>query len=461
MRSFMLTGVADRLLAGGRQRWFVIALLLFFVALSIQYSIKAGGHGSRTNRSAFLRWREQLHHLADQNIYLRYAYPNPPIMALLLEPLAELPPLIGSLSWFYLKLFMTALAVFWVFRLVETTGYPFPAWAKVLTILLSLRPIMGDLSHGNVNLLILFMMIAALYAFRRGYDGVCGVTLALAIACKLTPALFVPYFVWKRAWKTLAGCCTGLVLFYVLVPGVFLGQERNLQLLGSWVNQMITPYVVSGVVTSEHVNQSLPGLVFRLGTHSPSFLNDKGEPEHYDNLAAIDPRWAGWFIKGCMALFAGLGVWSCRTPIASRQGWRLAAEFSLVLLGMLLFSERTWKHHCVTWLLPFAVLSYYLAACRPGRLLRAYLIGSLALVLLLIASTSTTGFWDVLDEAAKRAQVYGAYVWANLLLVTALVVVLRVKEAVAIPSITPPPYLLAQAQSNHAAGSSMALASAR
>ena len=25
---------------------------------------------------------------------------------------------------------------------------------------------------------------------------------------------------------------------------------------------------------------------------------------------------------------------------------------------MLLFSERTWKHHCVTLMLPFAVLSY-------------------------------------------------------------------------------------------------------
>src|SRR5262249_31647349 len=152
------------------------------------------------------------------------------------------------------------------------------------TVLLTLRPIMGDLSHGNVNLFILFLVIASLYAFRRSHDGVCGVTLALAIACKLTPALFIPYFAWKRAWKTLAGCCAGLVLFFVLVPGLFLGQERNLQLLNSWANQMITPYVVSGVVTSEHVNQSLPALVFRLGTHNPSFLNEKGEPDQYDNL---------------------------------------------------------------------------------------------------------------------------------------------------------------------------------
>src|SRR5437899_3321740 len=130
-----------------------------------------------------------------------------------------------------------------------------------------------------------------------------------------------------------------------------------------------------------------------------------------------------------MAVFAALVVWSCRTPVlptTSRQGWRLAAEFSLVILGMLLFSERTWKHHCVTLLLPFAALAYYVAVCRPGILMRMYVTGSLAATLLLMTSTSTTGVSEVLDEAAKMAQVYGAYVGAHLVLVAALVVILRV-----------------------------------
>src|SRR5438876_10301938 len=94
---------------------------------------------------------------------------------------------------------------------------------------------------------------------------------------------------------------------------------------------------------------------------------------------------------------------------------------------MLLFSERTWKHHCVTLVLPFAVIAYYLAACRPGPRLRGYLIGSLVAVTLLMASTSTS-LLQPLDYAAKLAQVYGAYVWANLVLVAAIVVLLRRPE---------------------------------
>src|SRR5262245_22930590 len=99
-------------------------------------------------------------------------------MALILMPFANLPEwtglpvLVGALAWFWLKVGMTLLALAWTFRLVEAPltlpsppsdggegrvrgpapGRPFPVAAKVLTVLLALRPIAGDLSHGNVNL---------------------------------------------------------------------------------------------------------------------------------------------------------------------------------------------------------------------------------------------------------------------------------------------------------------------
>jgi hypothetical protein len=419
MRRLMHTGTARQYPALA-QRYFLLGLVVIFVSLSIQYSIKA-----TANRSAFVRWRDQILQLSQEDIYQRYAYPNPPIMALLLDPIAELPPLQGSLVWFYLKLAMTAAALYWAWRIVETPDRPFPPWAKAAVIVLSLRPIMGDLSHGNVNLFILFLIAGALYAFCQRRDYVAGAVLALAIACKVTPALFIPYFLWKRAWRTLAGCLAGLLAFFVIVPAVVLGSGRNLDLLNSWVHQMVTPYVVQGTVTTEHQNQSLPGVLFRLATHNPSFIDDKGIPQRYDNFIDIDPAPLKWFVKGCMVAFAGLAVWCCRTPVSSRRGWRLAAEFSLVALGMLLFSERTWKHHCVTFVLPFAVICYYLWVVPASRILRGYLVGSLAVVFLLMASTSTTlvEFFD-----AKLAQVYGAYVWAYLVLIASLVVLLRRDE---------------------------------
>jgi hypothetical protein len=409
------------------QRTFVAALLVVFAAVSVQYTLKALDlRNGRQDRSAILRWREQLLQLdSGENIYQRFTYPNPPIMALLLRPLAELPPLAGALVWYYLKVAMALYAFAAVFRLVEAPGRPFPHWAKILTVLLSLRPILGDLSHGNVNLFILFLVVAALDCFRRGWDGSAGVVLALAIACKVTPALFVGYFLWKRSWRVLAGCALGLALFFFVIPAAVLGWDQNNELLASWVDLMVTPYLVGGVITSEHHNQSLPGLVARLLTPGPSFstyVEGRYTPLEYHNVLSLGPDAARLLVKGFMAAFVGLVVWCCRTPTRPRQSWRLAAEYALIALGMLLFSERTWKHHCVTLLLPNAVLCYCLAAPPPDGRLRGYLAGTLGAVQVLTAATSTT---LLPDGAAKLAQVYGAYVGVFVLLTAALAVALR------------------------------------
>jgi hypothetical protein len=123
-----------------------------------------------------------------------------------------------------------------------------------------------------------------------------------------------------------------------------------------------------------------------------------------------------------MAAFAAVGAWCCRTPTQPRASAALAAEYALVVLGMLLFSERTWKHHSVTLLLPFAVLSYALAIGASGPRLRTYLIATLIVVQAAITATST-GLLP--EEWAKLAQVYGAFTWGFLLLAAALATILR------------------------------------
>ena len=406
------------------ERAFVVVLLATFAIVSIQYTLKAlEVRDGKQARSAILRWREQLVMLDDgENIYVKHNYPNPPIMALLLRPLADMPPLAGALTWFYLKVGMVLATFAMTFWLVEEHGRPFPAWAKGLTVVLSMRPILGDLTHGNVNLFILFLVVASLAAFRRKWDLTAGVLIALAAACKVTPALFIGYFLWKRAWRTLAAVALGLLLFFVVVPAAALGWHANAELLGSWTQQMVTPFLVGGVVTSEHHNQSLPGLIHRLLTVSPSFstyVNDVYTPTKYHNLAALDASTAGGLVKGCMLLFAVAVVLCCRTPIMRRARAALSAEFAVVALGMLLFSERTWKHHAVTLLLPFAVMCYGLAVGGSRSRLRAWLAGTVVAAQVLMTSTST-GLLP--DEWAKLGQVYGAFTWAFLLLVAALFV---------------------------------------
>jgi hypothetical protein len=63
----------------------------------------------------------------------------------------------AALLWFFLKIVLTLVVFRWVFDFTAERGRPFPAWVQAAVVLLSLRPIMSDLHHGNINLFVLFL----------------------------------------------------------------------------------------------------------------------------------------------------------------------------------------------------------------------------------------------------------------------------------------------------------------
>ena len=415
-----------------RQHWLTVALVFVFAVIYTQYALKLQ-HSEHGMRSAFLRWKTQLEDLDDGvNVWDKYAYPNPPIMALILKPFLRLPPTLGASLWFGCKALLAFAAILGVLSLLDSPERPFPTWGKALAVLLCLRPIEGDLVHGNVNLLILFFVVASLIAFCQRRDALAGLLLGLSIACKLTPALFIPYLLWKRAWKTLFAAGAGLIVFVLVIPAIAFGWSNNLDYLQSWHRQMVAPYA-AGVVSSEHKNQSLPGLLHRMLCDEASFSEYLGDQKivlETHNVASLDRHIVQGIVVGCMAVFALLAMGFCRASSDQRSRLQLAAEFSVVVLGMLLCCERTWKHHCVTLLLPFAVTAYSLSATAFSASIRWYLGATLGVVALLMLST-TTGIFDqnidAHDRVGKLAQVYGAYVWAFLLLLAGTFVILKGK----------------------------------
>jgi hypothetical protein len=290
--------------------------------------------------------------------------------------------------------------------------------ARAAAILLCLPPLLGDLSHNNVNIFILFLVAGCLEAFRRHRDTFAGLVLALAIACKVTPLLFLAYFGWKRCWRVVGATLAGLVLWLAVVPGVTFGWERNRELLRGWYALMIERPLLKGEITSEHANQALVGFVYRLFTHSPSYIiypNNIPTPAEYHNLFDIGHRNAWIVVKVLMATFALAVVWLCRWPIHRptdiRAGWPFAAECGLISLGMLLFSERTWKHHAVVLLIPLAVLTFAIARVELPRRWRRVLTGTVAVAFLLMTVPGLLG-----GRRADLGLVYGTHTLAFLLL---------------------------------------------
>ena len=424
---------------GRRAVWIVLAITILCAAGV--YSLKAA-----EERSAIIRWLHQVEELQEGvNIWDRYMFPNPPIFPLTLYPLTTLPPVAASLVWYFLKAGLTVLSVIFCFRMAQTPGdaRPVPAWAQFLVILLSFRPILSDLHHGNNNLVILFLIVSALYAWRKGYDVLGGLALALAITYKVTPALFVPYFIYKRSWRVVGATMLGIGLFLVVVPSLILGPEFNGQCLHMWWHRMLRPFVVEHEVGDHEINQSMAGVLMRYFTEQQT-----GEGRYTPlfsglHFASLNPDLVVYGIKALAIGMVGVLVLLCRTDTKKRDDPRLFGEFSLVVLTMLIVSERSWKHHYVTMLLPYTYLMFRLWAFPVPRKPRIVIGSCVGLSALLMLSTSSeVGGLFAGGTGHKLALFYGMFFWAGvaLYLGTALVLHRERKSSTATtPALEPLP----------------------
>ncbi|MBI2806961.1 MAG: DUF2029 domain-containing protein [Planctomycetes bacterium] len=99
-------------------------------------------------------------------------------------------------------------------------------WAlRFVPVLICLSPIGHTLMRGQVNILILSMLCAALACWLRGLNFRAGLWLAVAICIKVIPAYLLVYPLWKRDGKALLGSAVGLVLGLVIIPGAVFGPE--------------------------------------------------------------------------------------------------------------------------------------------------------------------------------------------------------------------------------------------
>lgn len=419
-----------------RERTILIVGLCLFVVVAIIASAQVARKADRGG-TAIVRWRPQAEALLrGENVYVPgagalpvdeededeanpdNAYPNTPILTLVIYPLMLLPPTASAVAWVWLKWAMLLLVIWWSVRMAAGPRSP-PQGLYVLVGLLAIKPLFGDMTHGNVNTLVLFVATAGLYLCSRGRDVAGGAMVALATALKLTPAMFLVYFLWKRQWRAVGGFAAGLLLFLVIIPGLFIGMGTNLRMLDAWRNAMIEPYVQELYVETIQANQSLPGLVHRFLTDQPAVALS-GDRTRNINPISLTPQQAQHVVRACVVVL-GLAIAWITWPGRLRDNWRLAAEYSLIFIAMLIISERSWKHHYVTVVLPFAVVATHLTLGNPTRAQRRWLLAALIATQVLFYSTSreATGWLVRVDGSTaghKYVQAFGVYLWAIVIL---------------------------------------------
>jgi hypothetical protein len=360
-------------LARHQRVWRAIAIAVLigiFIAVVVQFEI---GTVRRTDddddhKGAIARWSRTIPRFWNgENIYTTDTlHPNMPFTVILLTPLSLLAPAWQALVLSLLKLLAVLSVLLMAARLASDDDKPIADWVIGLALLWGLQILISDFQHGNTNTFVLFFVTLQLWLFRKGQDLWAGAALAVAICLKMTPALFVLYWLYQRQWKMLGFTAMWGLIFVGVVPALFVGVEQHRILTTTWLENLIFPGLVEGAWYPIHVNQSLSGTLSRYlltGPNGNIFWNPDDIPnyanikeEQWITLVAMTEAHAKMVIRIGQVAIVGLIAWAVGWTKLPRTDGRRMLHYGLVALGMMILNQRTWMHHAtVTFLASLAI----------------------------------------------------------------------------------------------------------
>ncbi|HEV8303536.1 MAG TPA: glycosyltransferase family 87 protein [Gemmatimonadales bacterium] len=235
----------------------------------------------------------------------------------------------------------------------------FVSAAVLVPVLLSARLLQEHLQHTQVNILLLFLVLFAFHRFRTGREAAGGLSLALAASLKAVPILFVPYLVYKRAWRAAAWTVGFLLILNVVLPAAAFGPEPAARQWGAWRalsgRELAQP-------TPHHYNQSLLAALKRLLTAE----GGARDPVRYAVAAWPTARATQLFAVVAVLGALGLAVAFRRHPPGLRDR-SAAAELAICLPASTLVTPLAWKAHFVTLLAGYWFVWWALGRLPPGK----------------------------------------------------------------------------------------------
>ena len=234
----------------------------------------------------------------------------------------------------------------------------------VVPFLMMARLFQEHLQHTQVNAQVLFLVLLAFQLFRRAHPAAGGLSLAVAASAQAMPILFVPYLLYKRAWRELGWTALFLGVLNVVLPWLAFGPARANALWTSW-------RAVAGSMTADptphFMNQSLSAALKRLF----SVVGSARDPIHY---AVVDwpENTVRWVFVGLAFLAA---LWLAWRFLGHPRDWRdprVGAELAILVGAMVVVDPLAWKAHYVALIVPYTFVWWALRRRPPDAPGRAW-----------------------------------------------------------------------------------------
>lgn len=287
-----------------------------------------------------------------------FCYPYLPTAAMYFAPLALVDRGVGLAVRYGVAVISLYVTLLLLARMTRERSALTPGagiWIGAATVLLAFQFILQDLDDGGPHLILLAILTAGIYCAWQGRDKLGAVWFGLAIALKVSPGLFLPFFLWKRQWRlagfvALAATCWILLPIAWMGPGGWWNHQREWVSVaaGSSVGQDTTMTVQNEQrVRNQSLGQTLKRYLVTFPEDHPLRREDPG----YVPILDLSPLTATIVIAAVTVGLLVMFGWYARRPFQGRGDLNWLRESSAVMILALLLSPVTWVQHLV-WLIP-------------------------------------------------------------------------------------------------------------
>jgi hypothetical protein len=238
-------------------------------------------------------------------------------------------------------------------------------------------PVIMTLYLGQVNFLVLLLVVLAYVSFKRGHLYVSGAVLALAAWIKVWPIALIAYFIWKRQGKVLLGAMSGVAIIGLLTL-ILAGSQQTL----GFFTQRLPNMIVEGTYGRlDHLNQSIPGTFAKMFAPSSDYVVPLVD----------DPVLARLGSRIASLILVVATIMLCSMPVALKGPEQFSTEFMLVIIASMLITSRLWESNLVL------LLPVYIFAARRVRQHKMAWEELLLLVLSFILIDLHRVIWNLLN----------------------------------------------------------------
>ena len=158
-----------------------------------------------------------------------FPYIYPLTLAFLMTPLSYIPYSVAISIWFFAGLFSLLFTIYLLTKREtnETGGYRKRTDISIvssLAILLLFNIVQNNFLNGQLNFIILLLSVLSYDYCSRGKKFTAAFVLALAVSLKLTPVIFLLYFLLKKEYKLFL-YSTAMIPLLLLLPYLLIGNN--------------------------------------------------------------------------------------------------------------------------------------------------------------------------------------------------------------------------------------------